>query len=41
MKYVAFTLLALSVLSFTSCNQGKIDELESEVSQLERENEAL
>lgn len=41
MKYVAFTLLALSTLSFTSCNQDKIDDLESEVSKLERENEAL
>lgn len=41
MKYVAFTLLTLATLSFTSCNHGKIDKLESKVSQLERENKAL
>lgn len=41
MKYLKYTVLVLSFLAVTSCNQGRIEELESEVSRLEEENEAL
>lgn len=41
MRYVKYSLLVLSLLAFTSCNQDRIDELESEVSKLKKENMAL
>ena len=41
MKYLQYLLLALSFLGLTSCNQGKIDDLENEVSKLEKENKTL
>ena len=40
-KYVKYPILAISLLAFSSCNQGKIDELEHEVSKLRKENDAL
>lgn len=48
MNYVKYIFSAISLLAMTSCNQGKIDELEyevlkleNEISELENENEAL
>ncbi len=41
MKYILFSLISISVLVLSSCNQGKIDELEYEISKLEKENKAL
>lgn len=41
MKYVMVTLLTLSLLTFTSCNQSKIDKLELKESQLEYKNKVL
>lgn len=41
MKYFRFILLSLILFSSSSCNQGKIEELEDEVYRLEKENKAL
>ena len=40
-KYLQSLLLTLSFFGLVSCNQGKIDNLEYEVSKLEKENKAL
>ncbi|MDE5685799.1 MAG: hypothetical protein K2I26_04495 [Paramuribaculum sp.] len=41
MQYLQNYLVALSFLAITSCNQGKIDDLEREISKLEKDNKAL
>lgn len=41
MKYVKCVLLALPLIAVTACHQDEIDELESEVYQLRKENAAL
>lgn len=41
MKYIRYTIYALLLLGLFSCNQGRIEELEDQVSELESENEAL
>lgn len=41
MNSVRYIPISILLLCLTSCNQGRIDELEYEVSKLEKENEAL
>lgn len=41
MKYIIKTFFAIFLLVFTSCNQSKIENLEYEVSKLEKENATL
>lgn len=41
MKYFRFIFLSMILFSASSCNQGKIEELQDEVYRLEKENKAL
>ena len=41
MKYIHYLTILITILGLSSCNQGKIEELENQVLQLKIENTAL